>query len=289
MIIIQFDGGLGNQMFMYAFYRKMCKVYNRNRVKAHWQAGSDHYGYELEKVFHIQLPFASPNQVAKNSNFYPTNGKKYWLYSRLFNMRSRVFGDKASFIKQDEYTEYYPEMFELSPLRSYLLTGVWANELYFRDMKEELISSFVFQNIDDRNAELAKKLAETQSVAIHVRNYNDKYAILLGQDFYAKAVEAIKEKIPDAKFYVFSDDHNKAQKILDGITEYQPIDINKETNSYLDMMLMSKCRYNIIANSTFSFWSAYLNQNPDKIVIGPTLPMGKDIKNCFSCEGWLKL
>lgn len=291
MIIIQFWNGLGNQMFEYAFFKKMCKVYNKSRVAAHWQSGGDHYGYELEKVFNIHLPFATPNQVAKNSNFYPTNGKKYWIYSRLFNLRSRVFGDKAGFIRQDDETEYYPEVFELSPLRSYLLKGTWENELYFRDIKDEVVSSFVFQNVDAQNEELAKKMSETQSVAIHLRrgSYTITGNPLVGQDFYVKAIEVIKGKVPNAKFYVFSDDSHEARKIFDGLIEYQLIDHNKGTNSYLDMMLMSKCRHNIIANSTFSFWGAYLNPNPDKIVIGPTITSIKEVKNCFSCEGWIKL
>ena len=290
MIIIQFNGGLGDQMFEYAFYKKMCKVYDRNHVVAHWRSGLDQYGFELERVFNIHLPFARPGQVAKDSNFYPKNGKHYWFYSRLFNMRSRVFGDKASFIKLDDNTEYYPELFELSPLRSHYIVGTCVNELYFRDIKDELLSSFTFQNIDAQNAELAKKLSETQSVAIHVRNYVDKYINVLGRDFYTKAIEIMKERVPNAKFYVFSDNHDKAQRILGGLVEYRPIDLNRGTNSYLDMMLMSKCRHNIIANSTFSFWAAYLNRNPDKIVIGPsTSGFIMDHKNCFSCEGWLKL
>lgn len=291
MIIIQFWGGLGNQMYEYAFYKKMCKVYDRNRVKAHWESGMDHYGYELEKVFNIHLPFATPNQVAKDSNFYPKNGRKYWFYSRLFNMRSRVFGDKASFIRQDDHTEYYPEVFELSPLRPYFFRGVWANDLYFHDIKEEVISDFAFQNIDAQNEKLAKEMSETQSVSIHLRrgSYVTDGMNLIGRDFYAKAIELIKGKIPDAKFYIFSDDHNEARKIFDGMTDYQMIDHNKGADSYLDMMLMSKCKHNIITNSTFSFWGAYLNQNPDKIVIGPTTTYGKVCKNCFSCEGWMKL
>ena len=288
MFIVQFGGGLGNQMYEYAFYKKICKVYDRNRVTAYWDSGWDHYGYELEKVFDIHIPFATPGQVGKYSNYCPRNRKKYWLYKRLFNMRSRVFGDKESFIKQDDDTEYYPEVFELSPLRSYYLRGVWTNELYFRDIKEEVISSFTFQNIDTRNEKLAEEMAETQSVSIHLRNYiHGEY--LLGRDFYAKAIKIIKEKIPGARFYVFSDDLNKAQEVLDGVTEYQPIDINKGPNSYLDMMLMSRCRHNIIANSTFSFWGAYLNRNPDKIVIGPATTYDENCKNCLSCEGWIKL
>lgn len=291
MIILQFCFGLGNQMFQYGLYKKLCKVYDRNRVAAHWQSGGDHYGYELEKVFNIHIPFASPNQVAKNSNFYPENGRKYWFYSRLFNLRSHVFGDKASFIRQDEDSGYYPEIFELSPLRSYFLKGVWLNELYFRDIKEELIPDFVFQNVDTRNEKLAKGMSETQSVAIHLRrgSYAADGFNLLGLDYYAKAIEIIKEKVPDAKFYVFSDDPKEARGIFDGLIEYQLIDHNKGPGSCMDMMLMSKCRHNIIANSTFSFWGAYLNQNPDKIVIGPSITAIKHVRNCYTCEGWIKL
>lgn len=288
MIIIGVYNGLGNQMFDYAFYKKMCKVYDKNLIEAHYEGRT---GYELERVFGIHLQFASPGRVAKYSNFYPKDGKKYWLYSRLFNIRSRVFGDKASFIRQDDYTEYYPEVFELSPLQSYYFRGTWENELYFRDIKEELISSFVFQNVDARNEKLAKEMSEIQSVAIHLRrgDYIAHGAKLLGQDFYAKAIEIIKEKVPNAKFYVFSDDHNEARKIFDGLTEYQLIEHNNGADSYLDMMLMSRCRHNIIANSTFSFWGAYLNQNPDKIVIGPATTGFERHRNPFSCEGWIKL
>ena len=97
-------------------------------------------------------------------------------------------------------------------------------------------------------------------------------------------------QIKNPKFFVFSNDHDFCRKLFDGRIKYEIVDGNIEKDSFRDMQLMSNCKHNIIANSTFSFWGAYLNKNPEKIVIAPNLGVGVTEHNVpFACPEWIKI
>ena len=308
MIIIHLWGGLGNQMFQYAFYQKMRKIYDQKDTdirfyyvnpkkldhKSHWYVNVE---YELDYAFDIHVPMASTGYVAKYSNYYPATRKKAWLYGRLFDMRSRVFGDKPSYIAPDDPTGYYPEVFELSPLHSWYLRGWWLNERYFQDIRDEVIDSFKFQIRDHRNDDLIREMESTNSVSIHLRNFEgskvtseyERMTNYLGRDYYEKAVDIIKSKVSNPKFYVFSNNPDWAKEVFEGLVDYRLVDHNKGRDSYLDMLLMSKCKHNVISNGTFGFWGAYLNRNPEKIVIASKKPHLKTERHNFICEGWIEI
>lgn len=317
MIIIQFWAGLGNQMFQYAFYKKMCKVYDRNQVKAYFELdekferellpakGNDReleplIGFDLERVFGLKLPMAPIGHVMRTSQFYPRAGKHYWLYSRLYTLRKRIFGDKSSYIQPDDYSEYYPEIFELSPLYSYYLKGVWQNEKYFSDIREELIQDFTIKVDDEKNKNLLQEISSVNSVSIHLRSYQTTNSFhttgkvpatlnTLKKDYYEKAIQLINSRVDNPKFYVFSDSVEAAKQMFNGMIEYTLVDHNRGYDGYKDLALMSRCKHNINGTGTFAFWGAYLNQNPGKIVITPKTPTDKIVRNNFSCEGWINI
>lgn len=308
MIIIQLWGGLGNQMFQYAFYLKMRKIYDKKDTDVCFYVmdpkNPDNkkqdflvFPNELTEAFGIEIPQKSTSYAAKFSNFYPRSRKDAWLYSKLFDVRSRVFGDKASYIAPDDPTGYYPEVFELSPLHSWFLRGWWLNAKYFEDVKDEVIASFKFKIQDEKNNALIHKIEQENAVSIHLRNWKEyliseereKNTNYLGRDYYAKAIEIIKSKVKNPVFYVFTNDAIWAKEQIDGLVDYQLVDHNVGKKSYLDMMLMSKCKHNIISNGTFGFWGAYLNQNPDKIVIASKKTHLRTERHNFSCEGWIDI
>lgn len=317
MFIIRFWAGLGNQMFEYAFYKKMCKVYNRNHVRGYFETDEQYEKnliplpgdtreyenlarMEMERVFGIKVPMASIGHVKRTSQFYPLAGKHYWLYSRLYTLRRYIWGDKTSYIQPEDHSEYYPEVFELSPLRSYYLNGVWVNEKYFHDIRDELLEDFTFHIDDDKNKELIKKIASENAVSVHFRSHQNtrRYYetgklgpsnVLLEREYYEKAIEIIKEKVENPTFYVFSDSIEAAKKMFDGMIDYQLVDHNRKADAYKDMALMSVCKHNINGTGTFAFWGAYLNRNPDKIVITPQVPSDTSLRYNFSCEGWINL
>ena len=120
-------------------------------------------------------------------------------------------------------------------------------------------------------------MEETRSVSVHIRrgDYLDEinralFGGICTEAYYDQALAYMRKKLPQAKFFLFSDDTAYVRERYQG-EEYRIIDWNKGKNSFYDMMLMSRCRHNICANSTFSFWGARLNPNREKIMIRPSI------------------
>lgn len=126
---------------------------------------------------------------------------------------------------------------------------------------------------EEENKELAEKIQQENSVCMHVRlgDYiSHEYPILFWSNYFDRAIDYIKNKVKNPAFYVFSDDYN-AVKDYDFGVPVQLVNHNFGSNSFRDMQLMSLCKHNIISNSTFSWWAAFLNKNPNKIVIYPDI------------------
>ena len=265
-------GGLGNQMFQYAFYlsklSKGCNVIPDISLFRSDKKHLMHNGFELDRIFYLN------HSVVFHSS---------WISQQLIKIALKF---KLDFlITKDNVFWGYQE--SLLNSAKYHLHGYWQSEKYFIDVANNLREEFVFKNIDPKNLTIAKEMKECHdftSVSLHVRrgdyvNYNMK---LLGRDYYEKAIEYIKSKVDHPRFYIFSDDMESATEIVKKLdVAYTPVMINSGVNSYKDMFLMSQCAHNIIANSSFSWWGAWLNDNSNKIVLAPS--WGKD----FNCEDWV--
>ena len=156
------------------------------------------------------------------------------------------------------------------------LTGFWACEKYYADILPQLRKEIVFPSSEEvRNCRTISEMKQNMSVSIHIRrgDYLDpENAALFGgictQAYYDGAIRTVLDRCPDAHFYLFSDDPAYVREHYRG-EQYTVVDWNTGVNSFYDIQLMSSCRHNICANSTFSFWGARLNPNPDKIMIRP--------------------
>ena len=133
------------------------------------------------------------------------------------------------------------------------------------------------QSRDPRNAELAREMNAQESVSVHIRRgdyLKPENASIFGnictEKYYETAIRTVVEKYPEAHFYIFSDDIPYVTEHYQG-EKYTIVDINHGKDSFYDMYLMSQCRHNICANSTFSFWGARLNGHEDKMMIRPTI------------------
>ena len=290
MFIIKFQGALGNQMFEYAFLKKMQMEYPGCDFEAHIPNIKDFNGFELERVFnHIKLQRSRVRQVEILSHDYPDAGRCYGLMNILYKIRRIFNGPKSTHLRQDDNTFFYPQVFNLNPLQSYYLEGVWANAKYLEGIEEILRNSFVFsENRGEKNDRYLKEINQSNSVCIHVRRneYVKMGLSVVSDDYYSRAVRYMLKNIEKPKFFVFSDDHEYCKELFNGMIEYTLVEGNTKENSFRDMELMSHCRHNIIANSTFSFWGAFLNENPEKIVIAPNITWGK-LRCPFACEDWM--
>lgn len=281
---VQFMGGLGNQMFQYAFLKE-CQFRGMNiAADITWYERTKlNAVFELDKVFpNIALP------IGKKKGIYLAMIPFYWkkIWKILWKKKSLPFEEK-------EDSRYEEEIFSVP---SGILQGYWQSEKYFQNVKEEIRKSFQFQ-CEDKGIQniLSEIKKEKHSVAVHIRrgdymNADNLYGNICTQAYYEKAIKQIKEVYPDAVFYFFSNDLAWVKENYQGeCYRYPDLSQCEHYENWYDMYLMSQCENNIIANSTFSWWAAWLNPNPKKIVLTPSKWLnGKETPDIW-CDGWKKV
>lgn len=261
-IIVKCLGGLGNQMFQYSFYRRL-QLDGKNvslDISGFNEYGL-HNGFELEQIFGLNINFADVNEVNKiKQAAYKANiiQKIWWKIS-----------NSKPIINQQDFG--YHSCYVNFPKSAYF-DGYWQSEKYIGNNADIIRKEFSFPPVDEQNEPYAKQIRHTNGVSIHVRmgDYVDHpiHGGICTLDYYQQAINIIKTKLINPQFFVFSDDMNWCEvnlKLKNAIY----IKGNKGENSYRDMQLMSMCKHNIIANSSFSWWGAWLNNSSDKIVIAP--------------------
>lgn len=262
MNIVWIDGGLGNQMFQYALALKLMSLGRQVKIDVTKYAEHHvHNDFELDKVFGIFCPFADLREIKslgyRKANYLTEFLKKTPLRKKtIYNHESYVF---------DEH---------VLQLDGYYLEGYWQSEKYFSDIREKILEAYRFPEfVTEQQKEYAKRIQGSHSVSVHIRrgdylNYSYLQNICT-LDYYKSAMQYFREKYPeDAEFYIFTNDvpwvkEHFQEKDCHFVTG------NSGADSFRDMQLMSLCRDNIIANSSFSWWGAWLNQNPEKTVIAP--------------------
>ena len=271
MKIVKYIGGLGNQMFIYAFSVALRETFKQDiYVDTHYYKSRNfHNGLEIERIFGIHLKEAKLIQKLKMSWYFPNYWIDYHLLGRLPARKNTVRelpGQKVNMkLLKDPSGKFYD--------------GYWQSYQYFDSFRSIIIKEFTFPTFeqeDKQNYELANKLiVENNSVGIHIRRgdylKNWKYRGLCGLDYYKQAIAYILEHITSPKFYLFSDDIEWCQENISPLLKGYDVSFvnwNHHLNSYKDMQLMTMCKSLIIANSSFSWWAAYLNQN-NPIVIAP--------------------
>lgn len=255
MIIVQVEGGLGNQMFQSALALSFIDrgIVAKLDISPYRQQHA-HNGYELERVFAIRQQYCSAAEK---------NSMKLWS-----KLRHKMTG--APYKEKDEWQWHYHSA--VNRLTSGYLKGYWQCEEYFAAASSLVRKKFSFPDlIDEKNKAILEKINNSNSVSLHIRRgdyLHTGIAASLHPEYYSAAIEYINTVISNPHYFVFSDDMEWAtQTITEQRVEF--IDWNKAAKSYIDMQLMSACKHNIIANSSFSWWGAWLNTNPAKTVVAP--------------------
>ncbi|MGM9978891.1 MAG: alpha-1,2-fucosyltransferase [Clostridium sp.] len=275
MVIIKVMGGLGNQMFQYALYKAFLLKGKKVCINIDFYENvNSHNGYELESVF----------------NLHPKIEKNWIIKHKYLGYVFRRLKEKSKILEQD--FEYIDNIFDFS---NNTLIGYWQNENYFKDIREELLKDFYYKINDEKNLKIQEKIKNTNSVSLHVRrgDYIDKlnkekHYVIRNNNYYIRAIKYIEKRISNPHFFVFSDDITWVKENLD-IPSAEFINWNTGTDSFKDMILMSKCKHNIIANSTFSWWGAWLNENKNKIIISPEVWLNNIDASNVICKDWIKI
>jgi hypothetical protein len=176
------------------------------------------------------------------------------------------------------------------------LDGYWQSDLYFKDIRNILLSELQpIAKPGKENQALLEKMEEENSVALHIRRGDylsnplaAKHHGVCPLHYYQEAIQIIVSKVQNPHFYVFSDDLEWAKKNLDLQFPVIFVGNNKGDQAFQDLRLISNCKHQIIANSSFSWWGAWLNLNPDRIVIAPKkwFLVDKDTSTLFPSD-WL--
>lgn len=317
MIIVRITSGLGNQMYQYNFYKFIKEKYKDTQVKADitwFYANDEHHGFELERIFAnnksmFELDIATTREIYKVTGQIPNfcKGKLARACQYLLGPVNRILREKIhpdfrpnviDRLESDRTDNYYEDATNLDTSKDYYLFGFWIEEPYYLHREKELKKELVFPDWDKddlENRRLAEDMNSCESVSIHVRRgdylsqtYAGKF-LTLGRDYYEAAVEAIREHTTNPYFYIFSDDADFVKKEFDWIKDKTIVTNNTGNNSYRDMQLMSLCRHNIIANSTFSQWAAILNGNENRIVIYPAKYMASEDSEVKRMQGWIRI
>lgn len=279
MRLIKMTGGLGNQMFIYAFYLRMKKSFPNVRIDlsdmVHYKV---HYGYEMHRVFNLPHEEFCINQPLKKV-------MEFLFFKKIYERKQ----------KPDGLYPYYEKRYGWPLL---YFKGFYQSERYFADIEDEIRRAFAFDRsrASERSLRMAAQMAaDPHAVSLHVRRgdyLQSQHWATTGSvcqlPYYRNAVAEMNRRIATPTFYVFSDD-------LAWVKENIPlenavyVDWNKGEDSWQDMMLMSCCHHHIICNSTFSWWGAWLNPRKDKMVLMPD----RWFQHCETPQiyppGWIKV
>ncbi len=276
MVIVKIAGGLGNQMQQYSVYRKLLSMGKEAKLDLSWFSPKIQEKMLAKRDFELPLFVGIPYEEASKEEL-----DKLLAQSFMEKVKGKI---RRKLGKQDSDNEnvflekemYHPEIFEFD---NKYIDGYFACQKYYGDIMPQLRELFVFPEhsipeLQQRNMILASKMDKENSVSVHIRrgDYLDPENFkVLGniatEQYYNSAMKYFMDKYPDTHFYIFTSDHEYAWENFKDESLYTIIDWNTGRDSVQDLMLMSHCKGNICANSTFSFWGARLNKRTDHEVI----------------------
>lgn len=290
MNIVQIADGLGNQMFQFALYLQLKANMPDTKIDTTiYRYRPSHNGYELARIFGVQASYATAAERDQMADV----SKSTWAQFRR-NCLHWTLPTSGNLVQEKE------EDFRFNPAiltsdNQYLI-GWWQSEKYFSSIEQEVRQQFVFRpTLSPRNeAMLQTILAEPISISLHVRrgdylkrHHTDK-GLVCSPQYYERAVQYFKERYAHPHFFIFSDDPEWVEANMH-IANATYISGNTGDEAYVDMQLMAACRHHIIANSSFSWWGAWLGTAEDKIVLAPsTWFKGKSRPDIWP-DKWIKI
>lgn len=269
MVITKLYGGLGNQMFQYAIGRHLAWL---NNTKLYLDCSfyqTDYLRkYELSN-FNIKASVLSDKKMTLMgiNDYYKVNKIEKFIYQNIYQKPLSKITESSISNYQDLLKVYETDIY---------LEGYWQTENYFKNISEIIKEDFILKIPDKKHFYNTLNIVnKSNSVSLHIRRgdyaYNPTVNNIHGLcsiEYYKSAMLILKEKKIDPQIIVFSDDMAWCKENLHSLSNkiYYVEDTHE---NYEDLYLMSRCQHNIIANSSFSWWAAWLNPNPNKIVIAP--------------------
>lgn len=273
MILVKLMGGLGNQMFQYA-----CALAQAKR---------------LEVDLLVDINFLKKNIVGVTKREYQLN--QFKVSAGIAKTKELLLADAVDFsffqklirkinplppeLKLQNYHEssiVYDNRIQTIKNDTYLI-GYFPSEKYFKDIRIELLQEFTLKKaFNSANQQVLKKINSTNAVALHIRRGDyvsdaktNQFHGVCSLDYYQRAIKIMQKKNTNLTFFVFSDDADWVKQNLKAEGSFYFVNCNSPKQGFFDMMIMKQCKHFIIANSSFSWWAAWLSENPNKQIIAP--------------------
>lgn len=282
MIIVKLMGGLGNQMFQYALYLALLAQGKKVKLDTSRFSHID----EKRKCFLDVGCFDLKYELCTRKE-----ARKYTLGTGMTaRLLTKLCGDKKTHYYEKDNYEYDPLIMQL---QEGYLEGFWQTWKYFNDVESEVRKAFCFRNrLIGKNGEYEEQIRMSNSVAVHIRRGDylklKKYKDICTLDYYKKAIAIIDNMVKNPIFYFFSNEIEWVKQEFGNKENYIYV-FNSEDNGYIDMQLMSECKHQIMANSSFSWWAAFLNGCSDKKIVCPRRWINEKETPDVYYNGWIKL
>lgn len=270
MVIVKIIGGLGNQMFQYACGRALAEFYH-----VHLQL--DLRGFKKYKLHQYLLDkFSITAKTANESELIKIVHPEHQFLKKLFGQQRNEYR-----VIREKSLAYDPALTAHGP--NIYLDGYWQSEKYFINIRDIILKEFQLrQPLDLENYQYLNSMTSSQSVSLHVRRtdyINNPLYEKCTLNYYQQALATIAKRSPNLHLFVFSDDPDWVKNNIKTSFPTTFITNNIGKANYLDLVLMSKCHHHIIANSTFSWWGAWLGSRTDGVVIAPNVWYTDPTKN----------
>ena len=294
MIVVKLKGGLGNQMFQYAFGKSLSLRSNTELILDTSQLT---YAVDIPHVtsraFELSV-FGIPETIVNRRDLFGFGPSFPYQLNKLVDPFLKTLKNQRTL------TDAHPTL-DVRKKKDILVDGYFQKERYFLKDEALIRRAFVFKApLDEENEGIMKEIVAHNSVSIHVRRgdyvankVTNHYHGVCGIDYYEPSIHLIKRSFSSPRFFVFSDD---VAWCRDNLSPFLPSDSlfishNTGPDSYKDMQLMSRCKHHIIANSSFSWWGAWLNASPTKTVVAPKHWFANDSVNTEGLypKSWLVL
>lgn len=291
MVIVKIMGGLGNQMFQYAFARSLeTKSGHTVALDLSYyenQPDADTVRKERISMFPHKFEKATQEQIIYVQN----RNRQIWnrFLGKIKLYRSNLIQEKEEI---DQSREFQRD-------RIYL-AGYWQSEKYFKDISETIKLEFDFSGwqMDKESVEVLRRIMECGvSVAVHVRagdylkkeNF-DCFGNICTERYYRKACEYMLQRYPTCRFFVFTNDADWVGRNMNlPFDNMEVVENREDKEEWTDLFLMSRCSHNVIANSSYSWWAAWLNPHQDKLVIVPERWTNFNINQYTICDEWVRI
>lgn len=292
-VIARIFGGLGNQLFCYAAARRLALISDAELALDHKSGFAYDSQYKRRyQLDHFHIPC---RKATAKERLEPLSRPRRWLMRRR-NL-SRPFSQR-DYLRQ-EVLGFDARLMDVRPRGTLYLEGYWQSEKYFEDIEETVRSELRMLPPDDpTNFTMAKQISSTRSISVHVRFFDP-----VDQDrgnnapagYYTRAVNLMESLVPEGHYFLFSDQPAAARARFPLPDERVTLVNHNQTDSmaFADLWLMSQCQHHIIANSTFSWWGAWLASHSGKCVIAPGFEIHKGVTSWgipgMLPDGWIKI